>query len=110
VRNTQNSGVLVVNERSTHLGNFRQLGRRESLNVVPPQTATKNPSSVPVARAQRRSGETDSGIEVHEEELGAVTAQRMYKMRCECGRSWFELELPRVVECPACRKLGFVSA
>ena len=33
------------------------------------------------------------GILVEEEELGSATAQRMYKMRCECGRSWFELEL-----------------
>src|SRR2546430_9126243 len=29
--------------------------------------------------------------------------QRVYKMRCECGRSWFELELPKFVTCPACR-------
>ncbi len=40
-------------------------------------------------------------MEVHEEELRTVTAQRMYKMRCECGRSWFELEVPKFVECPA---------
>jgi hypothetical protein len=99
-----------VNERTTHLGNFCQLGRQVSLNVVPAQTAAKDPSSAPPARAQRRDGESDSGIEVHEEELGAVAAQRLYKMRCECGRSWFELQLPKVVKCPACRKLGLVSA
>ena len=50
-----------------------------------------------------------SGIEVHEEELCAVKAQTLYKMRCECGRSWFELELPRLVKCPACDKTGLVS-
>jgi hypothetical protein len=50
-----------------------------------------------------------SGIEVHEEELCAVKAQTLYKMRCECGRSWFELELPRLVKCPACEKTGLVS-
>lgn len=55
---------------------------------------------------QRREG---SGIEVHEEELGTVTAQRLFKMRCECGRSWFELELPRLIQCPACAKLNLVS-
>jgi len=33
----------------------------------------------------------------------------LYKVRCECGRSWFELELPKVVKCPACHKLGLVS-
>jgi hypothetical protein len=30
-------------------------------------------------------------------------------MRCECGRSWFELELPKFVKCPACHKLGLVA-
>jgi hypothetical protein len=55
---------------------------------------------------QRREA---SGIEVHEEELGTVTAQRLFKMRCECGRSWFELELPRLIQCPACAKLNLVS-
>jgi hypothetical protein len=52
----------------------------------------------------------DGGIVVSEEELGTVKAQRLYKMRCECGRSWFELELPTLVECPACKTLGLVSA
>lgn len=55
---------------------------------------------------QRREA---SGIEVQEEELGTVTAQRLFKMRCECGRSWFELELPRLIQCPACAKLNLVS-
>jgi hypothetical protein len=82
---------LVVKERTTHPGNFPQLGRRVDLNVVPPQSAT------------------ESGIEVHEEEWTTVTVQHVYKMRCECGRSWFELELPKFVKCPACHKLGLVS-
>lgn len=51
----------------------------------------------------------DSGIEVQEEELVAVKAQVLYKMRCECGRSWFEIDLPRLVKCPACDKLGLVN-
>jgi hypothetical protein len=50
-----------------------------------------------------------TGIEVHEEELGQITAQRMYRMRCDCGRPWFELELKRLVQCPACRRLSLVS-
>ena len=54
-------------------------------------------------------GAMESGIIVHEQELGAVKAQRLFKMRCECGRSWFELELPTLVECPACKKLCLVS-
>jgi hypothetical protein len=49
------------------------------------------------------------GIEVQEEELGQITAQQMYRMRCECGRPWFELELKRLVQCPACRRLNVVS-
>jgi hypothetical protein len=109
-KHSKTAGYLVVNERTTHLGNLRQLGRRVRVNVVPAQTAAKDPSSAPATRGQQRGGETDSGIEVHEEELGAVTAQRLYKMRCECGRSWFEIQLPKVVKCPACRKLGLVSA
>jgi hypothetical protein len=51
----------------------------------------------------------DSGIQVREEIMCAVRAQRMYKMRCECGRSWFELECRKIVHCPACQRLGLVS-
>ena len=50
-----------------------------------------------------------TGIEVQEEELGQIKAQQMYRMRCECGRPWFELELKRLVQCPACHKLNVVS-
>jgi hypothetical protein len=63
-------------------------------------------TSIASRTRQRREG---IGIEVQEEELGTVTAQRLYKMRCECGRSWFELELPRLIQCPACAKLNLVS-
>ena len=80
-----------MKERTTHPGNFPQCGRRVDLNLPAPQSGS------------------DSGIEVHEEEWGTVTAQCLYKLRCECGRSWFELELPRVVRCPACYKLGLIS-
>ena len=54
--------------------------------------------------------ETAHGIDVREEELGTVTAQRVYKMRCECGRSWFELDVPKLIKCPACAKLCLVSS
>jgi len=80
-----------VKERTAFPGDFRQLDRRAEPHVAPPQTAT------------------ESGIEVREEEWRTVTAQRLYKLRCECGRSWFELELPEIVKCPACDKLGIVS-
>ena len=64
------------------------------------------PSTVTKAdRLQLKQG----GIEVHEEELSTITAQKLYQMRCECGRSWFELELSRLAKCPACSKIGVVD-
>jgi len=60
--------------------------------------------SQPESRKRRQTG-----IEVQEEELGQITAQQMYRMRCDCGRPWFELELKRLVQCPACRRLNLVS-
>ena len=80
-----------MKERTTYLGDFPQRGPPADLNLPVPQSAT------------------DSGIEVHEEEWGTVTVQQLYKLRCECGRSWFELELPKFVRCPACHRLGLVS-
>ena len=91
MRETPKQWGLVVSQRTTYPGNFRHAGQQIGPGVAPPLTAA------------------DSGIEVHEEELGRVTVQPVYKMRCECGRSWFELELPTIVECPACHKLGLVS-
>jgi hypothetical protein len=91
-RETREQWGLIVGQRTGHPDEFRLRGRQIGPSVADPQTVR------------------DSGIEVHEEELGTVTAQRIYKMRCECGRSWFELELPKLVECPGCHKLGFVSA
>ena len=64
---------------------------------------------LPSLNARSRQRREGGGIEVREEELGTVTAQRLFKMRCECGRSWFELELPRLIQCPACAKLNLVS-
>jgi hypothetical protein len=82
---------LVVKQRAAHLTDVPLHIRRVELHVTPPETATV------------------SGIEVHEEKWGTVTAQHVYKMRCQCGRSWFELELPKFVRCPACDTLGLVS-
>jgi hypothetical protein len=61
------------------------------------------------AAVPHRAAKNGEGIEVQEEELGQITAQRMYRMRCECGRPWFELELPRLVKCPKCHRLNLVS-
>jgi hypothetical protein len=77
-----------MKETTARATNLRKAGMRSRLRV-----------------AARES----DGIEVQEEELGAVTAQRLYRMRCECGRSWFELELPKLVKCPACLRLNLVQ-
>ena len=78
-----------------------------TLSPEPVAAATARPASAPTPIAA--PAENGNGITVSEEELGSVKAQRLYKMRCECGRSWFELELPTLVECPACKKLCLVS-
>ena len=80
-----------MKERTIHRGNPTQLGRRVDLDVEPPETAAH------------------SGIEVQEEQWGSIAVQRVYKMRCECGRSWFELELPKFLRCPACHRLSLIS-
>lgn len=67
---------------------------------------TSRGSSPQADRFQPKQG---SGIEVQEEELSTITAQKIYQMRCECGRSWFELELSRLAKCPACSRLGVVD-
>jgi hypothetical protein len=59
------------------------------------------------SRVQVGARESD-GILVEEEELSTATAQCMYRMRCNCGRSWFELELKTLVKCPACARLNRV--
>ena len=56
----------------------------------------------------RLSPRESDGIVVQEDELSLATAQPMYRMRCGCGRSWFELELKVIVKCPACSRLNRV--
>jgi hypothetical protein len=52
----------------------------------------------------------NNGIEVQEEALVLIKAQLMYRLRCECGRCWFDIQLPRLAACPACRRKGMVLA
>jgi hypothetical protein len=82
---------FVVTEHITFAGDFPPPSRQVVVQVTPPETAT------------------DGGIEVHEEKLGKVIVQRLYRMRCECGRSWIALLVPKFVKCPACHKFGQVS-
>lgn len=83
-----------MKERTAYPANVSQLGRRIDPGFAQPEAS---------------SDSGISGIEVHEEEWGTVIAQHIYKLRCNCGRSWFELQLPKVVRCPACHKLSLVS-
>jgi hypothetical protein len=92
---------------TAHRGNGRPAASPAGLSIVSADSDTATTSNL---RAPANVSSMDSGIVVREEELIAVKAQRLFKMRCECGRSWFELELPKFVECPACKKLGLVSA
>lgn len=85
--------------RNAHFRHAHNANRRAGFRLVP----------LTEPDAPERGSEADAGIQVQEEELEAVIAQRMYKMRCGCGRSWFELELKKFVSCPACRKLGLVT-
>jgi hypothetical protein len=107
-RNACDDGGLEAKEWAAKHGNicyFSASGlKMAALHILP-----NGPSSPQVADTRRRAAELRNGIEVREEELRLVTAQRVYKMRCECGRSWFEIELPKFVQCPACAKLGVVS-
>jgi hypothetical protein len=97
-----------VKPRTARLGDIRAAGIRSASRAGPPPSPAKSPSQLLESAFHRRVGK-DDGILVQEEELGSVTAQHLYKMRCECGRSWFELELPKLVKCPACQRINLVS-
>ena len=88
---------------------IRKGGTPSGLKVGAPASKFKSPPQALESAFEQRADNRGDGIEVHEDELGSVMAQRLYKMRCECGRSWFELELPKLVQCPACLKLKLVS-
>jgi hypothetical protein len=98
-----------VKQRSARLADVRQAAAQSGMSVAAPASRSQSPSVAVESACQQRVGPRDDGIEVHEDELGSVMAQCLYKMRCECGRSWFELELPRLVQCPACLRLNLVS-
>jgi len=78
--------------------------KARSSKSLPEGSADPHPPPGPPPAA-----EISSGMTVEEQELRIVSAQLVYQMRCECGRSWFELELQKFVKCPACRKVGLVA-
>jgi len=100
---------LVVKETTAQLSQVCRAGARSGFRAVPPESRSNSPSDAPRSASQRRPVQRGYGIEVHEDELGSATAQRLYRMRCECGRAWFELELPKLVQCPACLRLNLVT-
>ena len=104
----------MFNLTTTGFARIRQLQVACPTARIPQEARTKAPGDEVVKErtarlASVRPPQKGDGIEVHEDELGQITAQRMYRMRCECGRPWFELELKRLVKCPACHKLNLVS-
>jgi len=98
-----------VKQRAARLASVQDGSPRGSLRIVRTRAEAKTVPQSPRTAGPHRAGDKGEGIEVQEEELGHITAQRMYRMRCECGRPWFELELPRLVKCPKCHRLNLVS-
>ena len=96
-------------DRSSELDNYcRQETQAGVKSIAALKIVTGASGALPPPIRRRREPD-DSGIQVREETLAAVSAQRMYKMRCECGRSWFELVCSTIVQCPACKRLGLIS-
>jgi hypothetical protein len=98
----------IVKLPSGRVDDLRKAGVLPDSRSTAASPETKSPPQVIETTFHRRVG-SDDGILVQEGELGTVVAQRMYKMRCECGRSWFELELQKLVKCPACQRINLVS-
>lgn len=42
------------------------------------------------------------GIEVVERRMGVAVGQWVLRVRCQCGRSWFEVEAVHWATCPRC--------
>ena len=73
------------------------------------QTVNSGISNLTPIGGGRRAAAEQHGIEVREEPLGSIQAQLLFRMRCECGRAWFDVQLRKIAECPACGKLGVVA-
>ena len=98
-----------MKQRTARLASVQDGNRSASVRMIPTRAEAKTVPHTPRPGGPQRAGEKGEGIEVQEQELGHITAQRMYRMRCECGRPWFELELPRLVKCPKCHRLNLVT-
>lgn len=49
------------------------------------------------------------GIEVVEQRAGSATAQWVLRVRCQCGRGWFEVEACESATCPRCGLLVYLD-
>jgi len=49
------------------------------------------------------------GIEVLEERAGVAVGQWVLRVRCQCGRGWFELEAVEAATCPRCGLLVYLD-
>ena len=49
------------------------------------------------------------GIEVLERQVGLAAGQWVLRVRCQCGRSWFEVEEVHWATCPRCSLLVRVA-
>jgi hypothetical protein len=50
-----------------------------------------------------------AGIEVVEQRAGSATAQWVLRVRCQCGRGWFEVEACESARCPRCGLLVYLD-
>jgi hypothetical protein len=83
--------------------------RKLETRLAVKQTSTRSGSVRSLRSHARITPREADGILVQEDELSLATAQHLYRIRCECGRSWFELELKMLVKCPACSRLNRVQ-
>jgi hypothetical protein len=89
-----------VTDAHVTVGKFDETHAGAGLTVTAPQGRPEAPTP---------DTESSSGMTVEEEELRIVTAQIIYQLHCQCGRSWFALQLETFAKCPACKKVGLVS-
>ena len=97
-----------MKERVTQLESWQRFHAGIAAPVVLPKPAPPPPARRRVDGGRR--AELATGIEVGEAELGVADTQTLYRLTCECGRHWFELQQHRLVQCPACAKVCLVKS
>jgi hypothetical protein len=91
------------------VGKFGEIHSGAGLKVTAPQGLPEASTPSQSRPTPPQDAESSSGMTVEEEELRIVSAQIVYHLHCQCGRSWFALELETFAKCPACKKVGLVS-